>query len=102
MRPSSINGCNRLELSCRIVRDCPSDALLWTDGSGCAAVAILRFLLPSVFRLFQGNFMKTWLSVARRLGVAGLLALSFGGLQAQTQPPMPTDDELRNASMRAT
>jgi hypothetical protein len=41
--------------------------------------------------------MKTWLSVARRVGVAGLLALSFGGLQAQTRPPMPTDDELRNA-----
>jgi Ca2+-binding EF-hand superfamily protein len=41
--------------------------------------------------------MKTWLSVARHGCVAGLLALSFGGVQSQTRPPVPTDDELRKA-----
>jgi EF hand len=41
--------------------------------------------------------MKTWLSAARHVFVAGLLALSFGGVQSQTRPPMPTDEELRKA-----
>jgi hypothetical protein len=41
--------------------------------------------------------MRSWFSFARRVAVAGMLALSFGGLQAQTRPPMPTDDELRSA-----
>jgi EF hand len=41
--------------------------------------------------------MKTWLSAACHVCVAGLLALSFGGVLAQTRSPMPTDDELRKA-----
>ena len=41
--------------------------------------------------------MRSWFSFARRVAVAGMLALSFGGLQAQTRPPMPTDEELRSA-----
>ena len=41
--------------------------------------------------------MRTWLSAARHICVVGLLALSLAGVQAQTRPPMPTDDELRKA-----
>jgi Ca2+-binding EF-hand superfamily protein len=41
--------------------------------------------------------MRTWLSAAHRIVVMGLLVLSFGAAQAQIRPPMPTDEELRNA-----
>lgn len=41
--------------------------------------------------------MKTGFSAAHRICVVGLLALSFGAVQAQTRPPMPTDEELRKA-----
>ena len=41
--------------------------------------------------------MRTWLSAARHICVVGLATLSFAGVQAQTRPPMPTDDELRKA-----
>ena len=41
--------------------------------------------------------MKTWLCAARHLCVAGLLALIVGGVQSQTRPAPPTDDELRKA-----
>lgn len=41
--------------------------------------------------------MSNWLSAAHRIIVLGLLALSFGAVQAQTRPPMPTDEELRKA-----
>ena len=41
--------------------------------------------------------MRTWLSAARDIFFVGLAVLSFSGVQAQTRPPMPTDDELRRA-----
>jgi Ca2+-binding EF-hand superfamily protein len=41
--------------------------------------------------------MRTWLSAAHHIFVMGVLVLSFGATQAQTRPPMPTDEELRNA-----
>lgn len=41
--------------------------------------------------------MRTRLSAAHRLLAAILLVLPLGAAQAQTRPPMPTDDELRRA-----
>lgn len=41
--------------------------------------------------------MGTWMVAASRILVMGLLLLSFGAAQAQTRPPMPSDDELRKA-----
>lgn len=41
--------------------------------------------------------MRTWLSAAHRILALGLLVFSFGAAQAQNQPPMPTDEELRKA-----
>jgi Ca2+-binding EF-hand superfamily protein len=44
-----------------------------------------------------GEIMRTCLSAAHRIAVIGVLVLSFGAAQAQTRPPMPTDEELRSA-----
>lgn len=41
--------------------------------------------------------MRTLLSAAHRIVVMGVLILSMGAVQAQSRPPMPTDEELRNA-----
>lgn len=41
--------------------------------------------------------MRTWLSAAHRILALGLLVFSCGAAQAQNQPPMPTDEELRKA-----
>lgn len=41
--------------------------------------------------------MRTWLSAAHRILALGLLLFSFGAAQAQNQPPMPTNEELRKA-----
>lgn len=41
--------------------------------------------------------MRLWLSAVHRIFGMGLLVLSFGAAQAQTRPPMPTDEELRRA-----
>jgi Ca2+-binding EF-hand superfamily protein len=41
--------------------------------------------------------MRTRLSAAHRFVAIGVLVMSFGAAQAQTRPPMPTDEELRSA-----
>lgn len=41
--------------------------------------------------------MRTWLSAAPRILALGLLLFFFGAAQAQNQPPMPTNEELRKA-----